>query len=376
MAQAFVSKDYATNPAQLLKYGQIVTAFRVGIPALAFASTAGLLYPTISNTINEMINDSGAFSVIAQDSSQYIQNILTTCGLMFSILTGYTWYFMYMQQESIFLALFEETTAVKILLEQIALVCEGRKEMYRDILDSIKRYVRDDLTQFTVEPSILLSSRPVDDPLQEIMYLTSVGEPSVVYQSVKALRQARAYRLGALQRKLPQIHFILLWSLAAIVLVTFPVLGAGVQTIGGQAILGVQRVYLSFIVFGITMILGIIDELYKPAGDGAYNVAATLSIMVEGLEEELEGRLEDRYLTSFLSPTNDAYSATWGNDADELQAFLLAETSSLKPETAPIPALPSSTDSSETAETGLATKESLPWFGKRIVNRIRNGRRH
>jgi hypothetical protein len=98
--------------------------------------------------------------------------------------------------------------------------------------------------------------------------------------------------------------------------------------------------------------------------------------MVEGLEEELEGRLEDRYLTSFLSPTNDAYSATWGNDADELQAFLLAETSSLKPETAPIPALPSSTDLSETAETGLATKESLPWFGKRIVNRIRNGRRH
>ena len=37
----------------------------------------------------------------------------------------------------------------------------------------------------------LLSSKPMDDPLESIMYITSVGVPSVVYETVKNLRQAR-----------------------------------------------------------------------------------------------------------------------------------------------------------------------------------------
>jgi len=373
MAQNLVSRDYKTNPAELQKYVQYITAFRVGLPALAAASAACLAYPGVSMTLAGIIDDPGAFSVIAQDSSQYIQNILTTCGLMFSILTGYTWYFLYMQQESIYLALFEETTAVMILLEQIALVCEGRKEMYHDILNSIKRYVREDMTQFAVEPSILLSSRPVDDPLQDIMYLTSVGEPSIVYQSVRALRQARAHRLGALQRKLPQIHFILLWTLAAVVLCTFPVLGAGVQTIGGPGILSVQSWYLSFIVFGITTTLGVINELYKPAGNGAYNVVTVLSIMVDSLEEELEGRYADRYITSFLSPTNDVTNASWG-DARGYEVFLDVEVA---PPEVPVSSetLVQSDSTLQQHDLTLDESASAPWFGKRIVNRIRNGRK-
>lgn len=374
-AQNLVGKDYKTNPVELQKYAQLVTLFRVGLPALAAASAACLSYPYAAMTLAGIIDDPRAFSVIAQDSSQYIQNILTTCGLMFSILTGYSWYFLYMQQESIYLALFEETTAVKTLLEQIALVSEGRKEMYHDILHSIKRYVREDMTQSQVEPSILLSSRPVDDPLQDIMYLTSVGEPSIVYQSVRAVRQARAHRLGALQRKLPQIHFILLWTLAAIVLCTFPVLGAGVQTIGGPGILSVQSWYLSFIVFGITMTLGIINELYKPAGDGAYNVVTVLSIMVDGLEEELEGRLADKYITSFLSPTNDVTNPSWRDTSGD---EVLSLTEAAIPETVPLPSLKKDSSSSDVQDdlvVNSGEESSTPWFGKRIVNRIRNGRK-
>lgn len=98
MAQSLVSEDYAKNPAELRMYVQYITVFRVGLPALAVASASCLAYPAASMALAGIIDDSRAFAVIAQDSSQYIQNILTTCGLMFSILVGYTYYFLYQQQ--------------------------------------------------------------------------------------------------------------------------------------------------------------------------------------------------------------------------------------------------------------------------------------
>lgn len=84
---------------------------------------------------------------------------------------------------------------------------------------------------------------------------------------------------------------ILLWSLAGIVLFTFPLLGAGSQTIGGLGILQVQSWYLGFIVFGISLTMGVIEELRRPGDVGAYNARSTLDIMVKGLEEELDLRL-------------------------------------------------------------------------------------
>jgi hypothetical protein len=159
-----------------------------------------------------------------------------------------------------------------------------------------------------VEPAILLSALPSEDPLEDILYLTSVGEPSVVYQTVRSLRQARAYRLGALQRKLPDIHMTLLWVLAGIVLFTFPLLGAGVQTIGGSEILEVQSYYLGFIVFGMSLVMGVIYELQRPGEAGAYNARTVLAVMVGGLEEELKQRLAGQsFPSSPTSPSSQAF---------------------------------------------------------------------
>ena len=199
---------------------------------------------------------------------------------------------------AIFLALFEEVTMAKSLLEQVALVAQGRPELYDSMLNSIDRYVEEDLTQITTEPSVLLSQRPDEDPLEAILYRTSVGEPSLVYGTVRALRQARAARLGARQTKLPELQMYLLYTLAAVVLFTFPLLGAGSQTLGGRGILEVQSVYLAFIVFGISLVLGIVNELRFPSGNGAYNVGSVLDIMVAGLREELDGRRAGTYKTS------------------------------------------------------------------------------
>ncbi|KAL3925132.1 MAG: hypothetical protein SGARI_005901, partial [Bacillariaceae sp.] len=101
-------------------YTNTVSLLRVGIPSLFLAASAKISYTPVSLELANIIQDSGVFAVVAQDASQYIQNILTTSGLMFSILVGQTYYFMYQQQEAIYLALFEEVTMAKSLLEQVA----------------------------------------------------------------------------------------------------------------------------------------------------------------------------------------------------------------------------------------------------------------
>jgi len=268
---------------------QLKSLVRVLFPAFLWTSVSVVLYPYLALFLAELENDQAVFSVLSQDASQFVQNILTTSGLMFSILVGYTYYFMYQQQQQTFLYLFAEVSEAKSLLEQISLVCAGRP-IYQKALAHLSRYIAEDLKQVnTIDPAVLLSRRPVDDPLEGLMYLTSVGTPSAVYDTIKSLREARANRLGALQRKLPELHSLVLKTLGTVVLVTFPVCGSGSQIIGGHPLLVVQSVYFGIMVFGMGLVLGVIDELWKPRG-GAYNVDGVLSIMVRGLEEELEAR--------------------------------------------------------------------------------------
>lgn len=244
---------------------QLITLIRVGIPSIISGITAFFLFPALALFLASIVNDAGVFAVLSQDSSQFVQNFLTVSGLLFSILIGQTYAFLYQQQEAVFYALFNEVTEAKSLLEQVALVCQGRA-MYSKVLESISKYVRDDLKQLQADPAVLISSRPIDDPLESIMYMTSVGVPSSVYDTVRSLRQARAARLGALQRKLPRVHMLLLWLLAGIELVSFPLLGAGTQTLGGYNILTVEGCLFGIMTFGIVMTMKVISELYRPGG--------------------------------------------------------------------------------------------------------------
>lgn len=268
---------------------QLITLIRVGLPSLISGIVAFLIFPVLALFLASIVNDAGVFAVLSQDSSQFVQNFLTVSGLLFSILIGQTYAFLYTQQEAVFYALFNEVTEAKSLLEQVALVCQGRS-MYGRALEAIASYVQDDLKQLQADPAVLISSRPVDDPLESIMYLTSVGVPSTVYDTIRSLRQARSARLGALQRKLPKVHMILLWILAGIELVSFPLLGAGTQTIGGYNILTVEGCLFGIMTFGIVMTMRVIGELYRPGG-GAYNVDSVLRVMVKGLELELKERM-------------------------------------------------------------------------------------
>lgn len=226
-------------------------------------------------------------------------------------------YFLYTQQESIYYALFQEVTEAKSLLEQVALVCQGRS-MYPRCLEAITRYVEEDLKQIQKDPAVLLSARPVDDPLESLMYMTSVGVPSTVYETVRSLREARAKRLGALQRKLPSIHMLLLWILAAIELVSFPLLGSGTQTIGGYNLLTVEGVLFGVMTGGVVLTLRVVGELWRPAG-GAYNVDAVLSVMVSGLEEELKARMAGRKVSNTMAPSGARESLNAGRGSESVK---------------------------------------------------------
>eukprot|EP00613_Pedinella_sp_CCMP2098_P007157 CAMPEP_0171600602 /NCGR_PEP_ID=MMETSP0990-20121206/4426_1 /TAXON_ID=483369 /ORGANISM="non described non described, Strain CCMP2098" /LENGTH=380 /DNA_ID=CAMNT_0012162601 /DNA_START=76 /DNA_END=1218 /DNA_ORIENTATION=- len=264
------------------------TVTRIVLPTFIAVVLGACSYTPMSLFLKTIL-DTGELSILGNDSSQFIQNFLTVNGILFSMLTSNAFVFLYQQTESLYASLYAEVSEAKSLLEQITLICSGRP-FYRDALLSIQRYVNEDLKRLDYSPATLLSNKPSNDPLETILYLTSVGVPSVVYDTVRSLRQARGQRLGATQRKLPAIHFYLLYFLAAIELLSFPLLGAGTASLFTESILTVQAVLFGFMAGAITMSISVIRELWNPIG-GAYNVDGVLQTMVRGLEQETNSRL-------------------------------------------------------------------------------------
>lgn len=305
----------ASHPYIPLSY-QMRTIVRVMLPSLVFAAIGTIAYPSMaqfltqlpseaiggSPTNNNLLYTDEVLTVLSNDLSQYVQNILTTCALLFGMLVGQTYYFMYQQQEHIFFALFAEVTEAKSLLEQISLMAYGRESLHPSLLSRMDDYVQNDLKMLSVrEPTAATSRLPKDDPLESILYATSVGVPGVMYETVKSLRQARAARCGALQRKLPNAHIFLLRLLGVIVLTTFPVCGSGSQAIA-PSILVLQSYMFGILVFGLTLVINVVEELRNSRKMGAYNADGVLAVMVGGLEEELQERLEGKIWTG-MSPT-------------------------------------------------------------------------
>ena len=126
------------------------------------------------------------------------------------------------------------------------------------------------------------------DPLEELLYASSVGLPSThVYESVKDARAARARRLGALQRKLPGVQFALLYTLGGGILASFVLAVAGYAP-------GVSVVFeahgFGALTFALVACLRVLRDIWDPTS-GAYSVSAVLETMTEGLEDELDALL-------------------------------------------------------------------------------------
>lgn len=232
--------------------------------------------------------------LLGMDESQFMQNFLIVNGLLFTLLCGDTYRALYDQQDKLYQALFQEVSEAKSLLEQSCLLCQHR-EFYRQLLQSISSYIHKDLRRLNVRPTEKIAGRPADDPLEYAVYVTSIGVPSVISDTVIDLRQARGKRLSAMQQKQPAIHFALLYVLAGLELIGFPLQGAGIEAMASNkgsffTILHLQALLFASMSAAIVMTLQIIYELWRPFG-GAYTAEATLRKMVRGLDEELQDRL-------------------------------------------------------------------------------------
>lgn len=234
----------------------------------------------------------------------------------------------------VFYALFAEVTEAKSLLEQISLMSFGRPGLYPSLLSRMNDYVQNDLKMLSVkDPTAATSALPKDDPLESILYATSVGVPGVMYNTVKSLRQARADRCGALQRKLPSLHIYFLRLLGVIVLVAFPVCGSGSQAIAPN-VLVLQSYLFGVLVFALALVLNVVEELRNSRSRGAYNVDGVLRVMVGGLERELEERLDGKILGVGVSPSppvrnfaNFDVGGQWMHDnSDKMPAAVITST--------------------------------------------------
>ena len=302
------------------------TLVRVALPT-ALATIIGFVYfDNLSLYIRSTL-DLGTIRILQADDAQFIQNFLTVIGLLFSILAGNAYSALYQQQESIYFALFQEVSEAKSLLEQTTLVCQGRP-FYQSALACIRDYVKNDLRRLDVSPAELLSTRPMEDPLESIMYMTSVGVPSIVYETVKNLRQARGSRLGAMQRKFPFLGIALLYLLASVELLAFPLLGAGTATITG--VLSLQSFLFACLCGAHMLVLRIIQELWQSSG-GVFNVDEVLQQMVFGLEEELEMRSKQAstsWPAGGASPSGGAMPGATGSAAEQLRAAMMGNVPS------------------------------------------------
>ena len=264
--------------------------------ALALAVLGGLAFAPVACGLRNLVNDEG-LAVLANDEGQYFQNYVNAINVFFALLLANTFNWLYGQQEQLFIALFGEVSVAKALLEQVAFVSRGRPAYAAELLGYVREYVDDDLTAIDDNPvSRLVGGEGARkrDALERVMWLTSVGEPGHLYDSVKALREARGRRLGALQRKLPLAHFALLAVLGALVLCLFPLLAAatGAAVAAGDGLLEVQAVLFALMTFAIALTLDLLYAFWVPSGS-AYNVDGILRVMVAGLDAEIDDRLAD-----------------------------------------------------------------------------------
>ncbi|CAE7233599.1 tyrP-A [Symbiodinium natans] len=270
--------------------------------ALAGLASAALFLPSVL-ILKNFFSDPALQAIREDNNAQWLQNCFTGVGLVFSLFAAQTFSFLYSQQEAIYLAVYGEVSEAKALLEQLALVCRGRPTL-AEALEGLQCYVREDLRCLDRNPAKLLAGTAVSegravDPLERVLYHTSVGEPSAVYDTVKGLRAARGQRLGATQRKLPPLHFALLAALSVAELLVFPILAAGCAALDSSGlpalpghILFFQAILFGLMASALTLTFLVLYDLWSPIGD-IYNFQTVIEEMVSGMEEELEVRLSD-----------------------------------------------------------------------------------
>src|SRR6056300_1625251 len=135
-AAASIDSPYLSRRERV--FFEVKTLIRVLFPAIISGAVAFLTLPALNNHIASFVLKVTEPTKISM-LGDAVQSFISLVGLLYSILVGQVFGFLYSQQEALYLALFDEVTEAKSLLEQVALVSQGRT-MYSTCLNSIERY--------------------------------------------------------------------------------------------------------------------------------------------------------------------------------------------------------------------------------------------
>ena len=89
------------------------TLARVALPTLLSTLVAYVYFDNLSLLIRSTLED-GTIRLVARDEAQFIQNFLTSMGLLFTILAGTAYSALYRQQEDIYEALYSEVLSPEL----------------------------------------------------------------------------------------------------------------------------------------------------------------------------------------------------------------------------------------------------------------------
>mmetsp|Transcript_65437 Transcript_65437/g.182092 ORF Transcript_65437/g.182092 Transcript_65437/m.182092 type:complete len:495 (+) Transcript_65437:70-1554(+) len=288
---------------------------------------------------------SSTLEIIKDDMTQFTQNAFAVVSLPFALLLGETFAVMLQRQQRMCEAVYAEVAEAQALVEQLEFLCGARSapadsaplqaaspERMQPLLQDVQAYLSQDLRRLG-EPRLLPivhsasaqrqsakfgdTARAIDagdaaapgqqaevilsvDPLERLLFGTSIGLPSSICASVMAVRQARAGRLAAAQRQYPAGHFLILGTFAIAVLAVFVLLSAGtaefeppeVNAASPGRILTMQAPLFGFLVCAVALAILILKELSEPgtASRRFFGVQEASQETVRGLVQQLATR--------------------------------------------------------------------------------------
>jgi len=234
---------------------------QVVLPALGCGVVGGLLFCPSALALRQQLAEATQ-QVLRDDLTQFTQNAFTVAGLLFALLLSDTLGFLLQRQERLYKAVFREVSEARALVEQLGLLGAARGGGAR--LGDVGRYLAADLRRLG-RPRVLPAGGGVD-PLERLLFATSVGAPAGVCGSARAVRQARAERLAAVQRRFPAGHLVILGVLAVLMLGFFVLLGAGVAGFepGGEAARPGHLLWLLAWLFGLLVAAVALCNCWQP----------------------------------------------------------------------------------------------------------------
>jgi len=271
----------------------------VAIPALLLGTVAFNAYIPMSLFLRTLLAPT-TLAVMKDDMTQFTQNAFALELFLLGLVLELTFEFLLRRQEALYNAIYAEVSETKTLIEQLCLLGSTRYEdegtATSGLLQDVESYLTQDL-QLVGEPDLLpIAWRSEVDPLEKLMFATSVGLPSCVYDSVRAIRQARAGRLAAVQRRFPIAHYVFLGVLAVLTLGSFVLLGAGTAGFEkpGEAalyghLLGMQAPLFGFLVISLSLVGLSVWQLSDPQR-GIFGVQGVLESALGSLLDDIRFR--------------------------------------------------------------------------------------